>query len=87
MHPSIIRITSQKQPPQPPQEGRLLIRSSGCSFAALFPKLDALIGQVRRRSRGIKHSFGTGGVCPSKEATRLSGYPENQWHLKYWFPS
>ena len=28
------------------QEGRLLVRSSGASFAALFPHLDALIGQA-----------------------------------------
>ena len=28
------------------QEGRLLVRSSGASFAALFPQLDALIGQA-----------------------------------------
>ncbi|CAK9007421.1 unnamed protein product [Durusdinium trenchii] len=27
------------------QEGRLMVRNSGASFAALFPKLDALIGQ------------------------------------------
>ena len=26
------------------KEGRLLLRASGASFAALFPKLDALIG-------------------------------------------
>lgn len=53
---AIIAMTSgQDHDPAPPetmtkakllaQEGRLLIRSSGCSFAALFPKLDALIGQ------------------------------------------
>ena len=53
---SVIAMTSgQDHDPAPPetmtkvkmlsQEGRLLVRSSGASFAALFPHLDALIGQ------------------------------------------
>lgn len=53
---AVIAMTSgQDHDPAPPetmaqvqqlsQEGRLMVRNSGASFAALFPKLDALIGQ------------------------------------------